>query len=95
MFKSELRCICYLQVLLRRLRFKLERGHRSSDFINRSGRCLKMEPLTTVGEIETYLMKMVILKIIDIILNAVSPSFYFTIVTIFYYFFLNVCLKNT
>jgi len=54
-----------------------------------------MEPLTTVGEIETYLMKMVILKIIDIILNAVSPSFYFTIVTIFYYFFLNVCLKNT
>ncbi|XP_066922502.1 E3 ubiquitin-protein ligase HECTD1-like [Clytia hemisphaerica] len=48
-----------LQVLLKRLRFKLERGGRSSDFINRSGKNLKMEPLTTVGEIEAYLLKMV------------------------------------
>lgn len=48
-----------LQVLLRRLRFKLERGTRSSNFIKRSGRFMKMEPLTTVGEIEAYLLKMV------------------------------------
>lgn len=48
-----------LQILLRRLRFKLERGHKSGNFIDRTGRFIKMEPLTTVKEVEKYLLKAV------------------------------------
>ncbi|KAI1295344.1 E3 ubiquitin-protein ligase HECTD1 [Halotydeus destructor] len=48
-----------LQVLTRRLRFRLERASSETGLIDRSGRCLKAEPLTTVGQIEKYLLKMV------------------------------------
>jgi E3 ubiquitin-protein ligase HECTD1 len=48
-----------LQVLTRRLRFKLEKSSTESSLIDRSGRTLKMEPLTTVGQLESYLLKMV------------------------------------
>ncbi|XP_048585863.1 E3 ubiquitin-protein ligase HECTD1-like isoform X2 [Nematostella vectensis] len=48
-----------LQVLTRRLRFQLERTPGESALIDRSGRTLKMEPLTTVGALERYLLKMV------------------------------------
>lgn len=48
-----------LQILTRRLRFRLERGVTESSLIDRTGRCLKTEPLTTVGQLERYLSKMV------------------------------------
>jgi len=48
-----------LQVLTRRLRFRLEKSSTESSLIDRSGRTLKMEPLTTVGQLENYLLKMV------------------------------------
>ena len=49
-----------LQILTRRLRFRLERATgESSSLIDRSGRNLKMEPLTTLGALERYLLKMV------------------------------------
>ena len=48
-----------LQILTRRLRFRLERGSSESTLIDRTGRCLKTEPLTTVGQLERYLSKMV------------------------------------
>jgi len=48
-----------LQVLTRRLRFRLEKATSESALIDRSGRTLKMEPLTTVGQLENYLLKMV------------------------------------
>jgi len=48
-----------LQILSRRLRFRLERGPGQSSLIDRTGRCLKTEPLTTVGQLEKYLSKMV------------------------------------
>ena len=48
-----------LQILTRRLRFRLERGLTELSLIDRSGRCLKTEPLTTVGQLERYLSKMV------------------------------------
>jgi E3 ubiquitin-protein ligase HECTD1 len=48
-----------LQVLTRRLRFRLEKSCTESSLIDRSGRTLKMEPLTTVGQLECYLLKMV------------------------------------
>ncbi|XP_041351620.1 E3 ubiquitin-protein ligase HECTD1-like isoform X2 [Gigantopelta aegis] len=48
-----------LQILTRRLRFRLERYSGESHLIDRSGRSLKMEPLTSVADLERYLLKMV------------------------------------
>ncbi|XP_030855099.1 E3 ubiquitin-protein ligase HECTD1 isoform X1 [Strongylocentrotus purpuratus] len=48
-----------LQVLTRRLRFRLERATGETALIDRTGRTLKMEPLTTVASLERYLLKMV------------------------------------
>ncbi|XP_050310432.1 E3 ubiquitin-protein ligase Ufd4 [Anthonomus grandis grandis] len=49
-----------LQVLTRRLRFRLERAQGAdSTLIDRTGRGLKMEPLATVSQLERYLLKMV------------------------------------
>ena len=48
-----------LQILTKRLRFKLERGPGEGGLIDRSGRSLKMEPLATVKQLEKYLLKMV------------------------------------
>ncbi|CAG9766512.1 unnamed protein product [Ceutorhynchus assimilis] len=48
-----------LQVLTRRLRFRLERAPGESTLIDRSGRGLKMEPLATISQLEKYLLKMV------------------------------------
>ena len=48
-----------LQILTRRLRFRLERSTGESSLIDRSGRSLKMEPLTTITALERYLLKMV------------------------------------
>ncbi|XP_071078576.1 E3 ubiquitin-protein ligase HECTD1-like isoform X2 [Haliotis cracherodii] len=48
-----------LQILTRRLRFRLERSTGETTLIDRTGRSLKMEPLTTVSDLERYLLKMV------------------------------------
>ncbi|XP_019870714.1 E3 ubiquitin-protein ligase HECTD1 isoform X2 [Aethina tumida] len=48
-----------LQILTRRLRFRLEKAPGESSLIDRSGRGLKMEPLATVAQLERYLLKMV------------------------------------
>ncbi|XP_018329894.1 E3 ubiquitin-protein ligase HECTD1 isoform X2 [Agrilus planipennis] len=48
-----------LQILTRRLRFRLEKASGESSLIDRTGRGLKMEPLSTVGQLERYLLKMV------------------------------------
>ncbi|XP_065332241.1 E3 ubiquitin-protein ligase HECTD1 isoform X2 [Cloeon dipterum] len=48
-----------LQVLTRRLRFRLEKGVGESSLIDRTGRSLKMEPLSTVSQLERHLLKMV------------------------------------
>ncbi|XP_028141816.2 E3 ubiquitin-protein ligase HECTD1 isoform X2 [Diabrotica virgifera virgifera] len=48
-----------LQILTRRLRFRLEKAAGDSTLIDRSGRSLKMEPLATVSQLERYLLKMV------------------------------------
>ncbi|XP_023216677.1 E3 ubiquitin-protein ligase HECTD1-like [Centruroides sculpturatus] len=48
-----------LQILTRRLRFRLERASGEQTLIDRTGRSLKMELLTTVGQLEKYLAKMV------------------------------------
>lgn len=48
-----------LQILTRRLRFRLERAAGETGLIDRSNRTLKMEPLTTVSALERYLLKMV------------------------------------
>ena len=49
-----------MQVLTRRLRFRLEKSASDSgSLIDRSGCSLKMEPLTTVTALEKYLLKMV------------------------------------
>ncbi|XP_070578129.1 E3 ubiquitin-protein ligase HECTD1-like isoform X7 [Ptychodera flava] len=48
-----------IQVLTRRIRFRLERATGETALIDRTGRTLKMEPLTTVGTLERYLLKMV------------------------------------
>lgn len=48
-----------LQILTRRLRFRLEKAVGESTLIDRSGRGLKMEPLATVAQLERYLLKMV------------------------------------
>ncbi|XP_033103063.1 E3 ubiquitin-protein ligase HECTD1-like isoform X1 [Anneissia japonica] len=48
-----------LQVLTRRLRFRLEKAPGETSLIDRSGRTLKMEPLSTISSLERYLLKMV------------------------------------
>lgn len=48
-----------LQVLTKRLRFRLERAACESTLFDRTGRSLKMEPLATVGQLAKYLLKMV------------------------------------
>lgn len=48
-----------LQILTRRLRFRLEKAASEQSLIDRTGRCLKMEPLSTVAQLERYLLKMV------------------------------------
>ncbi|XP_052267734.1 E3 ubiquitin-protein ligase HECTD1-like isoform X2 [Dreissena polymorpha] len=48
-----------LQIFSRKIRFQLERAPGETSLIDRSGRNLKMEPLTTVGALEKYLLKMV------------------------------------
>ncbi|XP_064192170.1 E3 ubiquitin-protein ligase HECTD1 isoform X7 [Anguilla rostrata] len=48
-----------LQILTRRLRFRLERAPGETALIDRTGRMLKMEPLATVESLEQYLLKMV------------------------------------
>ncbi|KAI8478850.1 E3 ubiquitin-protein ligase HTD1, partial [Branchiostoma belcheri] len=48
-----------LQILTRRLRFRLERANGETSLIDRTGRTLKMEPLATIGALERYLLKMV------------------------------------
>lgn len=48
-----------LQILSKRLRFRLERAACESTLFDRTGRTLKMEPLATVGQLAKYLMKMV------------------------------------
>lgn len=47
-----------IQILTKRLRFRLERSGDSTLF-DRSGRNLKMEPLTTIGQLNKFLLKMV------------------------------------
>ncbi|KOC70101.1 E3 ubiquitin-protein ligase HECTD1 [Habropoda laboriosa] len=48
-----------LQILTRRLRFRLEKAVGESSLIDRSGRSLKMEPLSTIQQLENHLLKMV------------------------------------
>ncbi|KAK3576282.1 hypothetical protein CHS0354_036017 [Potamilus streckersoni] len=48
-----------LQIFTRRVRFQLERAQGEMGLIDRNGRHLKMEPLTTVNALEKYLLKMV------------------------------------
>lgn len=48
-----------LQILTRRLRFRLEKSPSESTLLDRTGRNLKMEPLSTVAQLEKYLLKMV------------------------------------
>jgi len=48
-----------LQILTRRLRFRLERAPGETVLIDRTGRNLKMEPLATVASLSRYLLKMV------------------------------------
>lgn len=48
-----------LQTLTRRLRFRLERAPGETGLTDRTGRTLKTEPLTNVGQLEKYLLKMV------------------------------------
>lgn len=48
-----------LQILTKRLRFRLERAACESTLFDRTGRTLKMEPLATIGQLAKYLLKMV------------------------------------
>lgn len=48
-----------LQILTKRLRFRLERSPCESTLFDRTGRSLKMEPLATVGQLAKYLMRTV------------------------------------
>ncbi|BFZ12481.1 hypothetical protein BsWGS_15521 [Bradybaena similaris] len=48
-----------LQILTRRLRLRLEKAPGENTLIDRTDRCLKVEPLTTVADLERYLLKMV------------------------------------
>lgn len=49
--------------MTRRLRFTMQqhnpRNERQSQLLNRTGRVLKTEPLTTVGQLRTFLHRMV------------------------------------
>lgn len=49
----------FLQTLTRRLRFRLQRAAGDTSLVDRTGRSLKMEPLSTVAQLERYLLKMV------------------------------------
>lgn len=48
-----------IQILTKRLRFRLERSSCETTLFDRSGRTLKMEPLTTIGQLNKFLLKMV------------------------------------
>lgn len=48
-----------LQILTKRLRFRLERAACETTLFDRTGRNLKMEPLSTIGHLNKYLLKMV------------------------------------
>ena len=48
-----------LQILTRRLRFRLERGPGENGLIDRTGCTLKMEPLSSIRQLERFLLKMV------------------------------------
>ncbi|XP_037958310.1 E3 ubiquitin-protein ligase Ufd4 isoform X2 [Teleopsis dalmanni] len=48
-----------LQILTKRLRFRLERAACETSLFDRTGRTLKMEPLATIGQLSKYLLKMV------------------------------------
>ncbi|CAH1802965.1 unnamed protein product, partial [Owenia fusiformis] len=48
-----------LQILTRRLRLRLERAPGETGLIDRTGRNMKAEPLTSVSQLEKYLLKMV------------------------------------
>ncbi|XP_075151574.1 ubiquitin fusion-degradation 4-like isoform X2 [Haematobia irritans] len=48
-----------LQILTKRLRFRLERAACETTLFDRTGRTLKMEPLATIGQLSKYLLKMV------------------------------------
>lgn len=48
-----------LQILTKRLRFRLERSVCETTLFDRTGRTLKMEPLATIGQLAKYLLKMV------------------------------------
>lgn len=48
-----------LQILTKRLRFRLERSPCESTLFDRTGRSLKMEPLATIGQLSKYLMRTV------------------------------------
>lgn len=48
-----------IQILTKRLRFRLERAACETTLFDRSGRTLKMEPLTTIGQLNKFLLKMV------------------------------------
>lgn len=48
-----------IQILTKRLRFRLERAPSETTLFDRSGRTLKMEPLTTIGQLNKFLLKMV------------------------------------
>lgn len=48
-----------LQILTKRLRFRLERAPSETTLFDRTGRHLKMEPLSTVSQLAKYLLKMV------------------------------------
>ena len=48
-----------IQILTKRLRFRLERASCELTLFDRTGRNLKMEPLTTVAQLNKFLLKMV------------------------------------
>lgn len=48
-----------IQILTKRLRFRLERAPCETTLFDRTGRTLKMEPLTTIGQLNKFLLKMV------------------------------------
>ena len=49
----------FFKILTRRLRFRLEKSPGESALIDRTGRNLKMEPLSTIQQLENHLLKMV------------------------------------
>ena len=50
---------CHLQILTRRLRFRLERAPGENSLIDRTGCALKMEPLASLKQLDRFLLKMV------------------------------------